>query len=403
MVTVINPGKVVNGYTIQRKLNSGAFALAYEAKDSAGTRVFFKQYKSPSPPWVKWYPAYVEYQKELKKRIESQRAKEFTYRFIEFFESKDVPPLAFYQVFEYVDNGDDLEKILLKAKNKPSSLSWDQRVMLAKVMMAGIHALHDAKIVHCDLKPANIYLFSDDSVAAGYRLKIIDMDFSILTDRQAPWDGHVGYVTTPSYSSPEHLLGKGAPQTASDIFTCGLMLCELLTQGHPYQFEDEESYRTAVLQYRAAKPRLLGRMPQSAGTPDNEQVETFIYRCLSPNPTDRPKAQDILAVLNGMLSGPITLTSVSGKVIQSNLDLAIGKTNTQSLGEDAQFMDNPQFKLVRDARRGWLVEPNPQAKNETILNAKAITTLTPLKTGDVLGVGKEAKGILKLPMTVKIG
>jgi len=400
MAMMLDPGEVVNGYTIKKRISTGAMAVAYEARNAAGERVFFKQYKSPAC-LLSWYKAYVEYQQELKRRIETSMARNFTYRFIDFFEAK-AGPRTFFQVFEFVEGGNDLEGILLGARNRPASLAWEQRVTLAKVMMAGVHALHDARIVHCDLKPANLCLFADDSISAGYRLKVIDMDFSLLTDRKAPWDGFEGYVGSPSYYSPEHLLGQ-APGVASDVFTCGLILYELLAQGHPYLFDDEDAYRSGVLGHTAARPRLQGRLPKSKGNPDNDQVEEYLYRCLNPVPGDRPKATDILAALNGVLGGPIHLSSGNGQVIHANLDLTVGRGNARVLGEDSQFLDEAQFKLVRVEGAGWFVEPNPQARNETLLNRKAITARTLLKNDDVLGVGREATGVLKLPMTVKIG
>ena len=71
--------------------------------------------------------------------------------------------------------------------------------------MAGIAALHESKIVHADLKPANAYLIEDPTIGSGYQLKLIDMDFSLLADRRAPWHGYQGYVGTDNYRSPEHL------------------------------------------------------------------------------------------------------------------------------------------------------------------------------------------------------
>jgi hypothetical protein len=111
----------------------------------------------------------------------------------------------------------------------------------------------------------------------------------------------------------------------------------------------------------------------------------------------------VLAALNGVQDGPIALASENGKAIRANLDVAVGKTSASALGEDAKFLDEVQFKLVRVEGTGWFVDPNPQAKNETLLNMKAVTTRTALKSEDVLGVGREATGVQKLPMTVKIG
>jgi hypothetical protein len=71
-------------------------------------------------------------------------------------------------------------------------------------------------------------------------------------------------------------------------------------------------------------------------------------------------------------------------------------------GEDARFMDSVrQFALERRAD-GWWVVPNTGATNETLLNGKALAAPARLAEGDVLGVGREAKGIVKLPIQVSV-
>ena len=73
----------------------------------------------------------------------------------------------------------------------------------------------------------NVYLIRDPSLGAGYQLKLIDMDFSVLADHRAPWHGYQGYVGSDNYRSPEHLTRGAMPGLASDVFTCGLILYEL--------------------------------------------------------------------------------------------------------------------------------------------------------------------------------
>jgi hypothetical protein len=51
----------------------------------------------------------------------------------------------------------------------------------------------------------------------------------------------------------------------------------------------------------------------------------------------------------------------------------------------------------------WLVVPRPATTNETLLNGEAIAARTPIKDGDILAVGREAKGIVKLPLTIRVG
>jgi serine/threonine protein kinase len=68
------------------------------------------------------------------------------------------------------------------------------------------------------------------------------MDFSVLVDRRAPWHGYQGYVGSDNYRSPEHITRGAVPGLASDVFTCGLMLHELLAGVHPYWQEDQAEY-----------------------------------------------------------------------------------------------------------------------------------------------------------------
>ena len=173
----------------------------------------------------------------------------------------------------------------LPATRDPSV--WARHVTWAKVFMAGMAALHESKIVHADLKPANAYLIQDPTIGSGFQLKLIDMDFSLLADRRAPWHGFQGYVGTDNYRSPEHLMRGSVPGSHSDVFTCGLMLYELLAGYHPYWSEDQAEYAKLVQAHAAKPPALLGLMPPPAS---NADVSSALYRCLSPNPagqTDR--------------------------------------------------------------------------------------------------------------------
>ena len=69
MAKVLTPNQIVNGYTIERELNKGEKAISYAARTAAGEKVFFKQYKSPTPT-VPWFQAYVDYQAEVKRMEE---------------------------------------------------------------------------------------------------------------------------------------------------------------------------------------------------------------------------------------------------------------------------------------------------------------------------------------------
>ena len=79
----------------------------------------------------------------------------------------------------------------------------------------------------------------------------------------------------------------------------------------------------------------------------------------------------------------------------------IGKSSVGRLGADSQFWSESQFSLER-LGKCWIVTHDPKAPNETLLNGKTVTATESLKDGDVLSVGRESKGIVKLPLTVRI-
>ena len=436
--------QVISGYTVKKNdfFNTGAMALSYAAKDSSGNKVFLKMYKSPTVR-VSWYRAYVDYQKELKRRIEADaELNEFCYDMLDFFEEKR----RYYQVFGWCE-APDISKILemVRAGKGPN---FKQRVILAKRLMGSMTTLHKAKIVHADLKPENLQAIKDDTIAAGYKLVLIDMDYSVLSDKKAPWhdDPNTGYIGSPNYYSPEHLRGE-APIPASDVFTCSLILHDLLGAAHPYESEEPDDYSDKALNFRAPKPRLEGEIKDAATT---SLVADYLQACLNPDPAKRPTAEGLRDALNGRAPSievdtggtdtggtdtggtdtggtdtggtdtggtdtggtdtggtedevvSLVLESQDGANLTVRIKTSLGKSTVSKFGEDAQFWSEPQFTLDRTGT-DWKVTHDSNAKHETMLNGKAVTGSQPVKNGDQLAVGNEARGIVKLPLKVSIG
>ena len=72
-------------------------------------------------------------------------------------------------------------------------------------------------------------------------------------------------------------------------------------------------------------------------------------------------------------------------------------------GEDSRFWDNTWQATLQKRSDGWYVVPNPGAPNDTILNGKKIVSAKRVQAGDQLAVGRESKGIVKLPLTLDVG
>ena len=426
MARVLKERDKVRDYTVVRSISEGNMALSYEARDGrTNDRVFLKQYSSPSIR-LPWYEKYKAYQQELRRRIEASECRNFCYRFLDQFEEKRF----FYQVFEFLDHSHSLQEVLRRGAERPDSVAWGQRLLMAKVLMAGIAALHDKSVVHSDLKPDNVMMIQDAEIKMGYRMRIIDMDFSILADVPPPWHGHVGYFGTAGYMSPEHKRQE-VPQPASDVFTCGLMLHELLGDGHPFSDRDEDGYWDAVMGGKAAPPRLRGLMLSPAR---DDEVVDCIHRCLSPTPSARPTARQVNQRLNGLrtdtppgmesrprpeperppqpeperphrLEPPashraLVLRGPTGVVKTFNIGIPIGRNLLRHFDRHGGgYSEERQFELQREVDE-WFLVPLPGTRNATFLNGKVVESRSPLKAADTIAIGNATTGDVVLSLTV---
>lgn len=280
-----------NQYTILKVLNKGALAVAYSAKmNEQGGRVFLKQYKSPSTS-VAWYKDWIQYQRTLNARIQNSDAEPFTISMIDDFEcahpkssQPDNPKFqAYHQVFPFSMDGEDLKA---KMEDDPT---WEIRLRHGIEFINALIHLHRQQIVHTDLKPENVFVknVGASDTHLGH-IRLIDFDFSIMADMTAPWEGHTGYVGTPGYMSPEHLR-KEKPIVASDIFTAGLILFELLTDENPYV----ESEPQEIFDFTVAMPQLLTDLSH----PTYDALAVLIRDMLAPDPQNRTPLSKVYQAL----------------------------------------------------------------------------------------------------------
>jgi serine/threonine-protein kinase len=111
-------------------------------------------------------------------------------------------------------------------------LSIDQRLRLFVVVCRAVQFAHRNLVVHRDLKPANILV---DETGAP---KLLDFGIARLLDEGVPDElanrTRTGaYLLTPDYASPEQIV-QGPVTTAMDVYSLGVVLCELLTGRRPF-------------------------------------------------------------------------------------------------------------------------------------------------------------------------
>jgi serine/threonine-protein kinase len=113
-------------------------------------------------------------------------------------------------------------------------LDIDQRLELFRVVCSAVQAAHRSLVVHRDLKPANILVTPDGHPKL--------LDFGIAKILGPSSHAHTMAVTrtidrllTPAFASPEQVLGQPVT-TASDVYSLGVILYELLAGSSPHRF-----------------------------------------------------------------------------------------------------------------------------------------------------------------------
>lgn len=447
-------GNVARGdkgeYAVCRILKAGDTAVASEARETGtGRTVFLKLYNAPKSR-CEWFRPYLAYERELNARLEKDDyLRDVAVPAIEVFATPlrgaDGTPLSkhpsVFQVFRWVEGGRTLKDRIAPAT------SWAERVYLAKIFLSALARLHDRNVVHCDLKPENVGLqpFVLPDGEERLRPTLLDMDFSILSDRTAPWHGKAGYTGTPGYHSPEHLRGE-VPQKASDVFTAAVILCELLAGRHPFASAFDGETDELKRRMREGETDFAGGIPL-LGSPGGA-LPGLLERALSPNPEDRPAAKEFAMELSRVRhslsgGGRLTLPPDSGTpaakareteraamkpaepeakpvatadkgaalsdkprapvaasasaapklvlrgkagAIRTRTMLAPGRALlVRAVGDEARFTDGrPQFEVVPEGGR-WTVRPT-RPRNPTFLNGAPLRAPAVLKPGDVLSI-----------------
>ena len=143
-----------------------------------------------------------------------------------------------YVVMEYVE-GEPITEW-----SDARKLSTTGRLRLFQQICAAVQYAHDNLIVHRDLKPNNILVSGDGTV------KLLDFGIAKLLDPEllgiedAPPSRTGVQAMTPEYASPEQARGD-AITTASDVYSLGVVLYELLTGHRPYRIKSRMPHEAA--------------------------------------------------------------------------------------------------------------------------------------------------------------
>lgn len=135
-----------------------------------------------------------------------------------------------YFVMEYV------EGLPLNRFCTEQNLSINERLKLFRQICEAVEFAHKHSIIHRDIKPSNI-LVTKDGVP-----KLLDFGIAKTSAQNATASTTTALrVMTPEYASPEQMCGEQVTK-ATDIYSLGVVLYELVTGNRPYHFDSKSLY-----------------------------------------------------------------------------------------------------------------------------------------------------------------
>jgi serine/threonine protein kinase len=243
--------------------------------------------------------------------------------------------------------GSTLEALLGRADYNlsPPSVSWAAAVTAQ--IAAVLAAMHRVDIVHRDIKPSNVMIVD------GGLVKVLDFGIAILRGtgalpRLTQVDRTVG---TPAYMSPEQGLGK-AVTSASDIYSLGCVLHELLTGDVPFR-----ATSGMPLPARHLHSPVPSARASRADVP--LAVDALLSSMLAKNPDTRPAASAVYQTLLPLsIGGPRDANEVRDPTRPFRWPLLAPATRRKHTASRAKLTD-AEARLLQDSAQALLASDHP--------------------------------------------
>ncbi|XP_060175868.1 BRASSINOSTEROID INSENSITIVE 1-associated receptor kinase 1-like isoform X2 [Lycium barbarum] len=204
-------------------------------------------------------------------------------------------------VYPYMENGSVASRLRERAESEPP-LDWPKRKRIALGSARGLAYLHDhcdPKIIHRDVKAANILLDEEfEAVVGDFGLaKLMDYKDTHVTTAVRGTIGHI---------APEYLsTGKSSEKT--DVFGYGVMLLELITGQRAFDLarlaNDDDvmllDWVKGLLKDKKYETLVDADLQGNYNEEEVEQLIQVALLCTQSTPTERPKMSEVVRMLEG--------------------------------------------------------------------------------------------------------
>lgn len=266
----------IGDYEVQRRIGAGGMGEVFAAVDTKiGKPVAIKVMR----PELAATPGIPEQLLAEARAVNAVRHRNL----IDVFGYGTLPDGRPYLVMELLD-GLSLDSVIAEKKR----LEVEEGIAVLAELLDALEAVHSAGLVHCDIKPGNVFVVTPAHGEPYVKLLDFGLSHRTAVAAEGPLAG------TPQYMAPEQLRTEPAT-AASDVFALGALAYKAYTGAPPYpggSFVEvaqlqKQGPPAPLAQLNPAMPVLLGEL---------------VARMLSANPSDRPTAAQALAEVKKLLT-----------------------------------------------------------------------------------------------------
>ena len=315
------PDTMIGGYRIVRKVAAGGFGVVYLAVDPEGQQLAIKEYlpsslvsRAPGALLPAIAPEKLSlYRLGLKSFFEEGRAlaqisHPSVVSVMNFFRENE----TVYMVMNYLE-GASLQDFIVTAREQKKSKVFRESTIrsLFDEILRGLRIVHQHKMLHLDIKPANIFITDDN--------RAVLIDFGAAREVLSKEGNFVRPMYTPGFAAPEMYRRDTKMGPWTDIYAIGACIYACM-QGYPPNEAPQ----------RLDKDRIEVALTRLRGVYSDNLIEVVQW-CMALDPLSRP--QSVFALqkeMNREGSRRYTKLTVSEKVrLQFDTIVTDTKKNVQ--------------------------------------------------------------------------
>ncbi len=274
------PDTMIGGYRVVRKVAAGGFGVVYLAVDSVGQQVAVKEYlpsslatRAPGALLPQVPPEKLSlYRLGLKSFFEEGRSlaqisHPSVVSVMNFFRENE----TVYMVMNYLE-GASLQDFIITARDLKQAKVFRESTIrsLFDEILRGLRIVHQHKMLHLDIKPANIFVTDDN--------KSVLIDFGAAREVLSKEGNFVRPMYTPGFAAPEMYRRDASMGPWTDIYAIGACIYACM-QGYPPNEAPQ----------RLDKDRIAIALTRLRGVYSDNLIEVVEW-CMSLDPLSRPQS-----------------------------------------------------------------------------------------------------------------